>query len=121
MVHRGTRTRQQALDVGWAGFVDEHADQVWQTCLEAGLDPESATAVCEVSWARLADRVHAADPRQPVPGSDLRAWLHDIVATEVRREQALEVWRTGVVDLVRHEPPSPRDATDGETAQRRRT
>ena len=65
----------------WYAIVDRHAQQVWDTARDLGLDPATATAttVCRVAWWRVLD--HLGELRTD---TEVLAWLSLVVDREAR-------------------------------------
>jgi DNA-directed RNA polymerase specialized sigma24 family protein len=68
----------------WNVLVDAHAGAVWSAVARAGLAPEDAAQVCELTWLRLAQSLPELRPGLP-----LRDWLVAVAAAESGRAARL--------------------------------
>jgi hypothetical protein len=63
----------------WYAIVDRHAQQVWDTAMDLGLDAATAAIVCRLAWWRLLD--HLGELRTD---TEVLAWLSSVVDRDAR-------------------------------------
>jgi DNA-directed RNA polymerase specialized sigma24 family protein len=82
---------QRGDAAAWDALVDRHAELLWTTVIDHGLDQRQAAQVCAITWLRCADHLDDVAVLE-----EIGEWLQGTARRECRSAQA---------DLQRHVAP----------------